>query len=195
MPNANPNAFIYDGAIHGDSRKLLNQTYEQELVANVTPVQATNPTVATNLQTATLNAGTLSRVGQSLEIFAAGIVNLTTTTSAVTFAFILGGVTIASFTTGAFAVGALNLGWNGTITATVVSVDSGGNVTLETHGSLGGALTTAAGSITAYNDTNTAVSSSIAAASSLTLQVQATLAAGNAASFVTSRQLLVELLN
>ncbi len=194
MPNSSPAPLIYDGAIHGDSRKILNQTFEQQLIANITPVQATNPTSATNLQTAILQAGTLSRVGQSLEIFGAGIVNLTTTTSAATFAVVLGGVTIATFTTTAFAI-ALNLGWNLTITATVVSVDSGGNITLETHGSLSAATTTAAGAIAGFNDVNIAVSSSIAAGSALTLAFTGLLAAGNAASFINQRQLLAELLN
>src|SRR5215471_296775 len=160
MPNSSPNPFFYDGAIHGDSRKLINQTFEQSLVVNTTTVQATNPTSATNLMTASIQAGTLARVGQNLVVSAAGIVNLTTSTSTATFAVILGGVTIATFTTGAFAI-SLNLGWNLSINATVASVDSGGNVTLETHGQASGALTTAAGAITAYNDTNTAVSSSI----------------------------------
>ena len=194
MPNSSPAPLIYDGVIHGDSRKVINQTFEQQLIANTAVVQATNPTSAANLQTAVLQAGTLSRVGQSLEIFGAGIVNLTTTTSAVTIAVVLGGVTIATFTTTAFAI-ALNLGWNLTVTATVVSVDSGGNVTLETHGSLSAAVTTAAGAIAGFNDVNIAVSSSIAAAGALTLAFTALLAAGNAASFVNQRQLLAELLN
>src|SRR5262252_3652066 len=124
MPNSSPNPFFYDGAIHGDSRKLINQTFEQSLIVNTTTVQATNPTSATNLMTAVLQAATLSRVGQTLTVSGAGIVNLTTTTSAVTFAVILGGVTIATFTTGNFAVGAINLGWNLSINASVVTVDS-----------------------------------------------------------------------
>ena len=150
MPNSTAQPLVFDGAVAGSTRNVLNTTFEQQLIANTTVVQATNPTSATNLMTANIPAGTFSAVGQGLEIFGAGIVNLTTTTSAVTFAVILGGVTIATFTTGSFAVGALNLGWNLTIFATVVSYTPagggqiGGSVTLEVHGSVNASLTTAA---------------------------------------------------
>lgn len=195
MPNINPSPITYEGVFGADDRRQINGSFEQQLISNVVPVQLTNPTSATDLMTATLQARTLNAVGEGLEIFGAGVVNLTTTTSAATFAVKLGGVTIASFTTGSFAVGAINLGWNFTLTATVASVDAFGNITLETHGALNASLTTAAGSITAYNDTNVAVSSSIAAATPLLLEVTGLLAAGNAASFIAQRQLLVELLN
>src|SRR6266850_7111928 len=99
MPNNSPNPLFYDGAIHGDSRRIINQTFEQSLIANTTPVQNTNPTSATNMMTAAIQAATLSRVGQTMQITAAGLVNLTTTTSAATFAVVFGGVTIASFLT------------------------------------------------------------------------------------------------
>lgn len=195
MPNASPNPMFYDGAIHGDSRAIINGTFEQALIANTTPVQNTNPTSATNMQTGILQASTLVKVGQSLQISGAGLVNLTTTTSAVTFAVVLGGVTLATFTTGNYAVGAINLSWNLGMTATVASVASGGNVTFESHGQVGASLTTLAGAITAYNDSNVAVSSAVAAATALTLAFTGFLAAGNAASFISQRQLLVELYN
>jgi hypothetical protein len=195
MPNLNPLPITYEGAFSGDAREQVNDSFEQQLVGTAVVVQATNPTVATNLMTATLNANSLDTIGSALEIFGAGIVNLTTTTSAVTFAVILGGVTIATFTTGNFAIGALNLPWNMTLCATVTSVAQGGGVTVECHGNLNASLTTAVGSVTTFNDINVAVSSSIAFGSPVLLQFQATLAAGNAASFVSQRQLTVELLN
>lgn len=194
MPNPSPNPMIYDGAMHGSSRNVINQSFEQCLFAVTTPVQATNPTSATNLMTQTLQAGTLNHLGQTLQIYGAGIINLTTSTSTVTIAVILNGVTLATFTTTAAAI-SLNLGWNLNIEATVASIDGFGNVTLETHGSLQAALTTAAGAATAFNDTNTAVSSSIPGAQPLLLQFQATIGSGNAASFVNQRQMLVESFN
>jgi hypothetical protein len=199
MPNLNPNPIFYDGPITDGSKVLLNSTFEQQLVGNVTPVQATNPTAAANLMTATLQPGTLAGIGEGLEIFGAGIINLTTSTSTLTIAVILGGVTVATFTTGAFAI-SLNLPWNFTVVLTAASFapaagTPGGSFTVECHGTLQGALTTAAGSITAYNDTNTAASSSINNSVPTLLQVQATIGTGNAASFVTQRQLLVEVLN
>lgn len=194
MPNSSPNPLIYDGAVAGSTRQLINSTFEQQLVANVTPVQATNPTSATNLMTATLQAGTLSGVGEGLLITGAGIINLTTSTSTLTIAVIIGGVTVATWTTGAFAI-SLNLGWNFAINVIAASVSTAGAITAETHGTLNGALTTAAGAITSYNDTNTAVSSSINFGVPVLVQVQATIGTGNASSFVTERQLLIELLN
>lgn len=199
MPNANPNPYFYDGVFTDGSRTIINSTFEQTLFASTTVVQATNPTSATNLMTAVLNAGTFSAVGQSLEIFGAGIINLTTSTSTVTLAVIWGGVTLATFTTTAAAV-AINLPWNLTVVATVQAFTpatglAGGSVVLESHGSLSVALTTAAGAITGFNDTNTAVLSSITNSAPTTLQFQATIGTGNAASFVNQRQLTVELLN
>lgn len=199
MPSLTTQPLTFDGVVAGSTRNLLNSTFEQQCVANTTVVQATNPTSATNLMTATLPVGFFTAVGQSIEIWGAGIVNLTTTTSAVTIAIILGGVTIATFTTGSYAI-SLNLPWNVSVFATVTSITAsqgipGVAVTLEVHGTLQASLTTAAGSTTAYNDTNTAVSSSISNTAATVLQVQATLAAGNAASFVNQRQLCVEFLN
>lgn len=199
MPNLTVQPFIFDGAVAGSTRNLLNSTFEQQVVANTTVVQATNPTSATNLMTATLPVGFFTAVGQSVEIWGAGIVNLTTTTSAITIAVILGGVTIATFTTGAYAI-SLNLPWNLSLFATVTSITQaqgivGSSVTLEVHGTVQASLTTAAGATTAYNDTNTAVSSSISNTTPTLLQFQVTLAAGNAASFINQRQACVELLN
>src|SRR5215469_926676 len=160
MPNSNPAPFFYDGAITGDVRKQLNNTFIQQLFANITPVQATNPTSATDLQTVTLPAGTLTTVGQTLELWAAGLVNLTTTTAALTLALKLGGVSIASFTTGNITVG-FNSIWNVFADMTVASVSSTGAITLEVHGSLDATLASLGGSVTTFNDSNTAVSSSI----------------------------------
>jgi len=191
MPNNSPNPLFYDGVISGDVRNIINGTFRQQLIANTTVVQNTNPTSATNMMTAILQANTLAAVGDGIEIWAAGTVNLTTTTSAATFAIVLGGVTIATFTTGNFAVGALNLAWNLQINSTVVTVAVGGNVTLETHGTVNASLTTAAGATTSYNDINVAVSSAIVGGSTLTLAITGFLAAGNAASFINQRQLQV----
>jgi len=191
MPNNSPNPLFYDGVISGDVRNIINGTFRQQLIANTTVVQNTNPTSATNMMTAALQANTLAAVGDGLEIWAAGTVNLTTTTSAATFAVVLGGVTIATFTTGSFAVGALNLAWNLQINSTVVTTAVSGNVTLETHGTLNAALTTAAGATTSYNDINVAVSSAINGSIPLTLAITGFLAAGNAASFINQRQLQV----
>ena len=195
MPNISPNPLIYEGTLDGSARNVINNSFEQQLVSNTTVVQNTNPTSATNMMTAAIQANTLSRVGQTLQVFAAGLVNLTTTTSAATFAVKLGTVTLASFLTGNFAVGAINLSWNLSILATVVSVDSAGGVILECHGTVGASLTTLAGAITSYNDSNVAVLSSVPAAGPLTLACTGFLAAGNAASFINQRQLIVDLLN
>lgn len=195
MPTISPSPLVYEGALSGDSRRVINQTFGQCLVGNTTVVQATNPTSAANLMTATLLPGTLSRVGQTLQIVGNGITNLTTTTSAVTIAVVLGTVTIATITTGNVAVGALNLPWQMNLLATVASIDSGGNITLETHGTLAQAITTTTAGLTVFNDVNVAVSSSIPAAGSLSLTFTALLAAGNAASFVSQRQLIATLIN
>lgn len=195
MPNTSVTPVIQEGAFDASARRAVNQSFAQCLVANTTVVQATNPTSITDLMTATIPGGTLSRLGQTLQIVGMGITNLTTTTSAVTITVVYGGVTLAAIVTGNVAVGALNLPWYLTLNCTVASIDSGGNITLECHGSLGQALTTTAAGLTVYNDVNVAVSSSVAAAASQTLQIRATLAAGNAASFVNERQLLVNLLN
>lgn len=195
MPNPSVQPLATLGVITGDAQRAINGSFEQCLIANVTVVQATNPTAATNLMTGTIKGGTLSAVGQSLQIWGSGITNLTTTTAALTITVILGGVTIATIVTGNVAVGALNLPWQLNLIATVASIDKGGNVTLECHGSLSQNLTTTAAANTAYSDTNTAASSAIAAATDQTLQIQATISAGNAASFVNQRQLIVDLYN
>lgn len=196
MPNNAAQPLIHDGAFSRDGGiSDILSCFERQLIANTTVVQNTNPTSATNMMTGTIKAGTLSKVGQTLQVFAAGIVNLTTTTSAATFAVVLGGVTIATFTTGNYAVGAINLSWNLSIEATVASVDSGGNITVECHGFASGSLTTLAGATTSYNDSAVAVSSSIAAASDQTLAITGFLAAGNAASFINQRQLVVDVYN
>lgn len=196
MPNPNPKPLIYDGAVNGDTRRVLNGSFEQCLIGNTTVVQATNPTSIADLMTGVIKGGTLNALGQSLQIWGFGITNLTTTTGAITITVVLGGVTIATIVTGNVAVGALNLPWNLSLVCTVASVDASGNVTLECHGTLSQNLTTVAAATTSYNDTNIAVSSSINAAIDQTLQIRATLAgAGNAASFVNQRQLIVDLYN
>lgn len=196
MPNTSPSPLFYDGAVSGDVRKIINQTFSQQLVSNTTVVQATNPTATANLMSAVLQPGTLSRVGQTLQIFGTGITNLTTTTGSLTLTVNLGAVALAAIATGPVAVGALNLPWQLNLFATVVSVDSGGNVVLESHGTLGQALTTTVAGLTTYNDVNVAVLTAVPAAGSLTLQFTCIMSgAGNAASFVNQRQLVVNLLN
>lgn len=194
MPNSSPQPFVHQGAFDASAVADLQSCIERTLVSNTTVVQNTNPTAATNMMTASLQPGTLSRVGQTLQIFAAGIVNLTTTTSAATFAAVLNGVTLATFTTGNYAVGAINLSWNMNLLATVVSVDSTGSAVCECHGQVSGSLTTLAGAVTSYNDSNVAVLSTIPTGGGL-LAITGFLAAGNAASFINQRQLVVDLYN
>lgn len=194
MPNSSPNPFVHQGAFDQSAVNDLQSCLERTLVSNTTVVQNTNPTAATNMMTATLQAGTLSRVGQTLQIWSAGIVNLTTTTSAATFAAVLNGITLATFTTGNYAIGAINLSWNMNIQATVVSIDTSGGAVVECHGQVNGSLTTLAGATTSYNDSNVAVSSTIPTGGGL-LAITGFLAAGNAASFINQRQLVVDLYN
>ena len=195
MPNSSPAPVTYEGAFDASARRQVNGTFAQQLVSNTTVVQATNPTSAAALMSASLQGGTLSRVGQTLQINGAGIVNLTTSTATVTFTVVFGGVTIATIVTGSYAVGAINLSWVMNLNATVATIDAGGNVTLEVHGTVSSSLTTLAGALTMAGDSNVAVSSSIAAASAQTLVTNALISAGNAASFVNQRQLVINLLN
>lgn len=195
MPNPNAQPVTYEGTFSADARRQVNTSFEQCLIASAVPVQATNPTSIADLMTCVIKGGTLNQVGQSLQIWGAGITNLTTTTAALTITVVLGGVTIATIVTGNVAVGALNLPWQLNLICTVASVDAGGNVTLECHGSLSQNLTTTAAAATSYSDTNTAASNAIAAAVDKTLQIRATISAGNAASFVNQRQLIVDLFN
>lgn len=194
MPNSSPNPFVHQGSFDGSAVADLQSCIERTIVSNTTVVQNTNPTAATNMMTASLQPGTLSRVGQTLQIWAAGLVNLTTTTSAATFAAVLNGITLATFTTGNYAIGAINLSWNMAIQATVVSIDASGGAVVECHGTVSGSLTTLAGAVTSYNDSNVAVSSTIPTGGGL-LAITGFLAAGNAASFINQRQLVVDLLN
>lgn len=196
MPTPSPSPLIYEGAFDASARRVVNQSFAQQLASNTTVVQATNPTATASLMSAVLQPGALSRVGQTLSIFGSGITNLTTTTGALTLTVNLGAVALAAIATGAVAVGALNLPWQLNLLATVVSVDSGGNVVLECHGTLGQALTTTVAGLTTYNDVNVAVLTAVPGANSLTLQVQCIMSGGgNAASFVNQRQLIVTLLN
>jgi hypothetical protein len=195
MPNAVANPFVHQGTFDGSVISDLNSCVVRQMVSNITTVQDTNPTSATTLMTANLGAGALNTVGQTLEIFGAGVTNLTTTTAAMTFNVYVGGVIIFTVTTGNFAVGALNLPWNFSIMCTVASVGAGGAITLEVHGGLSASLTTVAGSATNYNDANVAVSSSISAAAPTQVLCNAFISAGNAASFIAQRQLIVQLLN
>lgn len=195
MPNNNPNAFFRDGLMTGEHRALLNSIFRQQLLGIATPVQALNPTAATDLITGIVKGGTLDTVGQSLEIYGAGITNLTTSTAGMTITIKLGGVTLCVLgPSGNITIG-FNSIWNFTVTATVISVASSGAVTLEVHGGLNATLAALGGAVTTYNDQITAASSSVSAQFDQTLEIMGTISAGNAASFITQRQLAVYLDN
>jgi hypothetical protein len=193
MPNLNPDPLIYQGALDGAAANVLNGSFVQQLVGNATPVSLTNPTVATDMMTATLQPNTVDAAGDGLRIFAAGTYNLGLASTLV-FTIKLGGVTIATFTTASQATTAVTLGWQVDLVATVVTPGASG--TLEVHGALNfDSGATLAAACTTFLDSNIAVSSAINLTAPALLEIMSNLGSGNAGSNITQRQLTVELMN
>src|ERR1700743_1217279 len=86
------------------AQRALN-VLSYRLVSNVTPVSLTNPTSATDLMTYTFppnpmgSGNILNDGGKGFDLFCAGTYNLAAS-STVVFTIKLGGVTLATFTTG-----------------------------------------------------------------------------------------------
>lgn len=191
MPS--PAGLRKDGALTKDVLNLL----QYQLQANATPVQLTNPTVATDLMTYPVPTDLLNAIGAGIEIFAAGVYNLGLASTLV-FTIKLAGVTIATFTTAAQATIGVTLGWNVTVVATVVG--AGANASLEVHGELNfDSGATLAAACSTFLDSNTAAITGVnlnpqMPPATALLEVMANLGSGNAGSTITERLLTVQLL-
>lgn len=200
MPNALPNPYLHDGAVSNDGLiKDLLSCGEQQLSVNVTPVQLTNPTSATDLMTFTVGAPTvgpaisLNAAGKCLQLTAFGVYNLGLASTLV-FTIKLGGATIATFTTASQATTGVTLAWQIQLTSITVTPGSAG--TAEVHGYLSfdsGATLAAAAS--QFLDSNTAVITGINYTGPLLLELMANLGSGNAGSTITARMMQVEMYN
>src|SRR5215469_1656322 len=200
MPNPLTQPYLHDGAVSNDGLiKDLLSTVEQQLFVNTTVNQLTNPTVATDLMTFTIPGPTggagqsLNAAGKALVVTAYGTYNLGAA-STVVFTVKLGGATLATFTTASQATTAVTLGWQ--LEVVSVTVTPGASGTAECHGGLSfdsGATLAAAASF--FNDSNTAVITSINYTGPLLLEVMSNFGTGNAASVIAARLLNVELYN
>jgi hypothetical protein len=199
MPIAGPIA--YQGAY--DASTFNAAQYQ---IFNLTaPVTLTNPTSATVIWQPTTAYGQqgytqvpvpfapnfLNRIGVGFEYYVAGIYNLGAT-STVIFTVTLGGVTIATWTTGSQSNTGASLLWSfsGYAFCQSVAGPGGGNGSLMSHGNLQFALgATTAASVTSYNDTNTAAITNAAMNLSLPLQLQflVNLGSGNSSSTITAQ--------
>ncbi len=190
MPTLNPNPVPYRGCFDDSVANIVNGTFAQLLVGSTTPVTITNPTVATDMMTTTLLAGTLEDVGETLEVFAAGTY-LVAAASTLVFTVKIGGVTVATFTTASQATTAVTLGWNLTLNATVVTNGAAGS--LEVHGELNfDSGATLAAACSTFLDSNTAAATGVNLNLPVLVEVMGNLGTGNAGSSITQRQLVVE---
>lgn len=209
LTNAQPGALWYDAGVQNYQSIIAGAVAGLQtcLPANVTPVTATNPSVAATLYTVTFPlagytnaAGTsvniLSAVGKTIDFWVAGAYTTASgQTPTINFLLTLGGTTIGTWTSTA-TTASVTKTWSIEGSATVVSTGATG--TLETHGLLNIELGAgAAGSVgeTSFNDTNVAVSSSVNFTTSLALVLTTTMSSSNAGNSVVGRQLIIEVEN
>lgn len=193
MPSNLSNPLFRVGAMDNDAINAINDTFDYTLISDATVVSLTNPTSATDLKTGVVKAGTISQLGEGLDIFAAGTYNVAAA-STVVFTIKFGGVTIATFTTASQTNTAVTLNWNLSLKAIAAVLGTSG--TLEVHGSLNfdsGATLAAAASV--FNDSITAASSAIDLTQDQTLEIMANFGSGNASSVIAQRMLIAKLIN
>jgi hypothetical protein len=161
---------------------------------NISPVTVSaNVNTAQNLMSASIPAGTLNRVGRSLRVWLAGVYSTpASSTSTITVAITLGGVTLLTITTAALgSITATNDQFNVSAVLSVQTAGSSG--VFESHGNL--AIGLGAGNSVAdtiYTDTNTAVSSAVNLTTAETLQVTITFSNASASNSATQRQMVLE---
>lgn len=195
MPNNSPTPITKQGCFDNDATTTINDTFVYTLISNAVPVSLTNPTSATDMMTGIIKGGTVTTLGEGLDIFAAGTYNLGAASTMV-FTVKLGGVTIATITTASNANTAVTLNWNLTLKVVCGVITNANSLTFEAHGFLnydGGATLAAAASV--FNDVAVAASSGIDPTLDQTLEIMANLGSGNASSNVTERMLVVSLIN
>jgi len=157
----------------GNQPSLCQSTLETLLAQTA----LTSITTAQTLLSYAFNAGALNAVGKTIVVDGYGIYTSPGTTAPVlTFTLSLGGVTLATITTGALSTTAsTNMPFQFEFVLTVASAGTAG--TIETHGEVDINLTanTPAGALSYYPDTNSAVSSAVnlAIAETLTLTIAA----------------------
>lgn len=165
----------------------------QQLAAAVTN---SNPTSATALMTYVFPAGSLNAVGRTLDIFAAGEMTTgtgTTTTVAVTFGDGTNTRTLFTATTGALTTGQTSLPWNIFLDISVATAGTSG--ALFGHGVLAIPLTAPSAANAAYNDQNTANSSSLNLTKAITMSVTSLFGSSNSSNSVTQDYMTISVAN
>ena len=177
--------------INGQAGSLV-----QGIKDSVTPVTATNPSVAADLITFALPAGFQNVVGKTLRIWASGrYVTAGGQSPTLTFTLLEGGITPLTWVSTATTASMTKV-WN--IEAFVTTLTAGATGTLLAHGllnvELGG---TAAGAVavSSFNDTVIAASSAIDLTAANTLKLQILASSSNAGNSVVQDQLVVEVIN
>jgi hypothetical protein len=186
----------------GTSTNLARADHQHTPAAltSVTPVTVNaNSTSAQNLIVSTIPAGALNSVNRHVRIRAAGVyttqsAQTPTVTIAAKLCTVSGCgsgtvITLATWTSAATTAAATNMPWNYDINLATISTGATG--TVEAHGSSNITLTTtASGTTTTRNDTNTGASSAIDLTAQLFLQTTITFST-NAATANTCTQRMV----
>lgn len=178
--------------INGQAGSLV-----QGILVNNTPVTATNPSTAANLQSIALPAGYLNVAGKTLYIWASGA--YTTAggqTPTLNIAINIGALTNVLTWTSTATTAAVTKTWN--FEAFISTVTAGTSGTFEAHGLLNVELGAgAAGSVaeSSFNDAIVAVSGTLDLTAANTFQIQTTLSTSNAGNNVVGRQAIIQVLN
>jgi len=196
--NTNPQSIVLDRQNNIVS-SVGDAEMEAALQSALFVVQAqtalTTITTAQNLFSKALNPGALNKVNRTILISGSVIYTSPGTTAPVlSFAVVLGGVTLCTITMGAISTTAsTNMPIN--FWFELQTITTGTTATLETHGQVNANISanTPAAAVTTYNDTNTAVSSAVNLVSAATLSV--TIASTLTLTSMQLRQMTIEVLN
>lgn len=196
-PYDSPGSLLVDpvaGSLAVVNNNRVAQLQQATVLALSAQAALTNITAAQNLFTKIFGAGALNVVGRTFMVSGWGVYSSAGgSTPTISIALTLGGVTLCTITSSAINTAAnTNLPFQFSFQVTVVS--TGAAATLETHGLLTINLSanTPAAAVTAFADTNTAVSAAVNLTTAATLA--ATIAASGNISSATLRLASIEVL-
>jgi len=196
--NAGPNTLQLDSSSNvvqscGSAQKP--QTHQTSLAAVGAQTAVTSVTTAQSMYSLALPARIQNTVGRTLRICGYGVYTSPgTTTPTITIQLTEGGITPVAVTSAAVSsTASTNMPFQFCFDLTTAATGSSG--TLEAHGqvSINISANTPAAAAATYNDTNTAVSSTLDLTAANTLAVQ--VAASSTITSVTLRQLTIELVS
>jgi hypothetical protein len=194
MPNNAAYPLTHAGAFDQSAGLDVMSCMQQDAIFVVTPVVTNvNPTTATTMMSGTIKANTLGAINKGFEAFACGTYSCGASSTLV-FTIVLGGVTVATFTTASQTNTATTLNWQIQLFGGVITTGSAG--TLEVHGELnfdsGSALSAACST---FLDSVTAASSAINLTIDSTFAVQSNFGSSNGSNTITQRMLEVVICN